>query len=94
MGLGKNHPGIVAALILKHESTVRRTATPTRAPSLLVAPASLLANWTAEIERFAPNAQIPHRPSSASSTADLKAMTSETLAEVDLVITSYGALLR
>ena len=31
---------------------------------------------------------------SASSAADLEAMTSETLGEVDLVITSYGALLR
>ena len=34
----------------------------TPAPSLLVAPASLLANWTAELEKFAPDlkARIVH----------------------------------
>ena len=35
----------------------RRSATASGAPSLLVAPASLLANWMAEIERFAPSLQ-------------------------------------
>ncbi len=94
MGLGKTIQVLSLLLILKHESTVQRTATPTRAPSLLVAPASLLANWAAEIERFAPTLRFLIAHPSASSAADLKAMTSETLAEVDLVITSYGALLR
>jgi len=63
MGLGKTIQVLSLLLILKHESTVHRTAaTPTRAPSLLAAPASLLANWAAEIERFAADAEIPHRP--------------------------------
>ena len=94
MGLGKTIQVLSLLLILKRESTARRTATPTQAPSLLVAPASLLANWAAEIERFAPMLRFLIAHPSASSAADLKAMTSETLAEVDLVITSYGALLR
>src|SRR6266851_457514 len=94
MGLGKTIQVLSLLLILKHESTVQRTATPTRAPSLLVAPASLLANWAAEIERFAPMLRFLIAHPSASNTADLKAMTSETVADFDLVITSYGALLR
>ncbi len=92
MGLGKTIQVLSLLLILKHESTAQRAATPTRAPSLLVAPASLLANWAAEIERFAPTLSFLIAHPSASN--DLKAMTSETLAVVDLVITSYGALLR
>jgi non-specific serine/threonine protein kinase len=94
MGLGKTIQVLSLLLILKHESTVQRKATPTRAPSLLVAPASLLANWAAEIERFAPTLRFLIAHPSALSAADLKAMTPETLAAVDLVITSYGALLR
>src|SRR5580698_8409688 len=94
MGLGKTIQVLSLLLILKHESSAQRTATSTRAPSLLVAPASLLANWAAEIERFTPTLSFLIAHPSVSSTEDLKAMTSETLAEVDLVITSYGALLR
>lgn len=62
--------------------------------SLLVAPASLLANWAAEIERFAPglNAKIVH--SSAMTTDELKQLTADGLCSLDLVITSYGSLLR
>ena len=94
MGLGKTIQVLSLLLILKHESKPQRTVTPTSGPSVLVAPASLLANWAAEIERFAPMLRFLIAHPSASSAADLKAMTSETLADVDLVITSYGALLR
>jgi SNF2-related domain/SNF2 Helicase protein/Helicase conserved C-terminal domain len=92
MGLGKTIQVLSLLLILKHESTAQRTATP--APNLLVAPASLLANWAAEIERFAPTLRFLIAHPSVLSAEDLKAMTSETLGVVDLVITSYGALLR
>jgi non-specific serine/threonine protein kinase len=94
MGLGKTIQVLSLLLILKYESKTHRTAAPTLAPSVLVAPASLLANWAAEIERFAPALRFLIAHPSASSAEDLKAMTSETLADVDLVITSYGALLR
>jgi superfamily II DNA or RNA helicase len=94
MGLGKTIQVLSLLLILKQESTAQRMATPMRAPNLLVAPASLLANWAAEIERFAPTLRFLIAHPSASSAEDIKAMTSETLAVVDLVITSYGALLR
>ena len=91
MGLGKTIQVLSLLLILKKES---RNASGQRRPSLLVAPASLLANWAAEIARFAPglNALIAHP--SAMSAADLKQLDEKQLADVDLVITSYGSLLR
>src|ERR1019366_3029690 len=48
MGLGKTIQVLSLLLVLKRQ----HSANPQ--PSLLVAPASLLANWAAEIERFAP----------------------------------------
>lgn len=81
MGLGKTMQ--VLALLLAHKG---------KGPSLLVAPASLLANWDAEIDRFAPDlrAQIVH-PSSMPK----EQMTGLfDFTGIDLVITSYGTLLR
>jgi superfamily II DNA or RNA helicase len=87
MGLGKTIQVLSLLLIQKHRRSEHK-------PSLLVAPASLLANWAAEIERFAPglNAKIVHP--SAMSAEDLNQMTVEGLSGLDLVITSYGSLLR
>ena len=65
-----------------------------RRTSLLVAPASLLANWAAEIERFAPTLTAIVAHPSAMTREDLKALDRDRLAEVDLVITSYASLLR
>ncbi len=87
MGLGKTIQVLSLLLIQKRQRSNRKA-------SLLVAPASLLANWAAEIERFAPglNAKIVH--SSAMTTEDLKHLTADGLSGLDLVITSYGSLLR
>jgi non-specific serine/threonine protein kinase len=88
MGLGKTIQVLSLFLVLG------RAPLDKRRPSLLLAPASLLANWAAEIERFAPslNAMIAHP--SAMSQDELKSLAPEKLADVDLVITSYGSLLR
>ena len=61
---------------------------------MLVAPASLLANWAAEIEKFAPSltAMIAHP--SAMPADELKSKAPDTLMNTDLVITSYGSLAR
>lgn len=48
MGLGKTIQVLSLLLILKRQTAGQQQ------PSLLVAPASLLANWAVEIERFAP----------------------------------------
>jgi len=93
MGLGKTIQVLALLLVLDRQFDHGQT-NGARRPSLLVAPASLLANWHAEIERFAPSlkAVIAH-PSEMTAT-DFKSVTPDQLRNVDVVITSYGALLR
>jgi non-specific serine/threonine protein kinase len=91
MGLGKTMQVLSLLLVLKQEHASKRAP---RRPSLLVAPASLLANWAGEIERFAPSLSVLVAHSSATDVAELQAVGDARLAQVDLVITSYGATLR
>ena len=93
MGLGKTIQILSLLLVLKQKNAPG-TGERRQAPSVLVAPASLLGNWAAEIERFAPTLRILIAHPSMMSPADLKVVTQESLAHADLVITSYGALLR
>jgi hypothetical protein len=88
MGLGKTIQVLSLLLVLQRE----RNCQPE--PSLLVAPASLLANWALEIERFAPGLKAFIAHPSALPAADLKTFRPERLQDVGLVITSYGSLLR
>ena len=110
MGLGKTMQVLALLLVLKRNSSVPHDGTsrgsgsarvtrtaPRDAPrqaSLLVAPASLLANWASEVERFAPslNAIVVH-PSTMDREA-LRTLDEQRLAGHDLVITSYGTLQR
>src|SRR6266481_6636631 len=88
MGLGKTIQILSLLLVL------RRQSNGAGAPSLLVAPASLLANWASELGRFAPSLKAVTAHPSEIPAEDLKTMTPEKLREVDVVITSYGSLLR
>ncbi len=87
MGLGKTIQ--VLALLL----TLKARKDSEHAPSLLVAPASLLANWMSEIERFAPSLRPLVAHPSAMTAAQL-VRAADQLEGTDLVITSYGSLLR
>ena len=88
MGLGKTIQVLALLLLLKRESG----ASPK--PSLLIAPASLLANWASEIERFAPGLKTLIAHPSAGPAGDFKTWQPDLLRDVDLAITTYGSLSR
>ncbi len=88
MGLGKTIQVLALLLVLKNESGDKRK------PCLLVAPASLLANWAAEIARFAPSLEAVVVHPSAGPAGKPKTDGLDKPAGVDLVITSYGFLAR
>lgn len=86
MGLGKTLQVLALQLVLQRESAGR--------PSLLVAPASLLANWASEAERFVPELKVLIVHPSALSADEMRTLDERRLASADFVITSYGTLLR
>jgi non-specific serine/threonine protein kinase len=88
MGLGKTVQ--VLALLLVHRRRRERGAP----PHLLVVPASLLANWQAEIERFTPSLATRVAHPSAMPGRELAEIGRADLGRVDLVITTYGTLAR
>jgi len=94
MGLGKTIQVLSLLSVLKNEDASGAAGLGPRTTSLLVAPASLLANWAAEIARFAPNLRALIAHTSAMPAAELKELDPLRLTGVDLVITSYGSLSR
>ena len=89
MGLGKTIQVIALLLDLKRVQT-KPTA---RAASLLVVPASLIANWKAELARFAPDLSfaVVH-PSEPTTTGP--GVGADTANSFDLVVTTYGMVVR
>jgi non-specific serine/threonine protein kinase len=88
MGLGKTIQVLALLLLLKREGVANPR------PNLLVVPASLLANWASEIERFAPGLKTLIAHPSALPPGEFKTLDADRLRGVDLVITTYGSLLR
>jgi superfamily II DNA or RNA helicase len=88
MGLGKTIQ--VLGLLLLH----RRGRGAEEPPHLLVVPASLLANWQAEIERFAPELRVLIAHPSVTPPTALADPPTGRLKELDLVITTYGSVAR
>lgn len=86
MGLGKTVQVLALLLLAKREGDP--------GPHLLVLPASLIANWQAEITRFAPSLRVLVAHPSAIPGKALAALTAERVAEADVVLTSYGTLIR
>lgn len=91
MGLGKTVQIIALLLTIKEAGKL-----PAR-PTLLVLPASLLANWRAELQRFAPTLRACFVHPSQSTAGDLAAMANDPdkiAGSADVVLTTYGMLLR
>ena len=84
MGLGKTIQ--VLGLLLSRR--------PASAPSLLVAPASLLGNWVAEAAVFAPDLRVLVAHASAMPAVRLKALDAAALSGFDLVVLTYASLSR
>jgi non-specific serine/threonine protein kinase len=88
MGLGKTIQ-VIALLVL-----LRKKGDTPSDPSLLVVPASLIANWRAEIARFAPSLDVFVAHPSEVLPAELGSLTPEALSGRGVVITTYGTLQR
>ena len=93
MGLGKTMQ--VLAMLLRHKLDNKAKF---KGPSLLVAPTSLLNNWKAEAEKFAPTLNLIMLHPSLVSKEQWQTWEQEegksVMEEADLVITSYGMLSR
>ncbi len=90
MGLGKTIQVLSLLLSLKEKKNTDKA-------SLLVLPASLLANWKSEIKRFTPTLRASYIHPSEMDKKALAAITENPdtlLAESDLVLTTYGMLRR
>jgi SNF2-related domain/SNF2 Helicase protein/Helicase conserved C-terminal domain len=81
MGLGKTVQVIALLLDLKRD--------PQKGASLLIVPASLIANWKSELAKFAPT--ISFAVAHPSETGELKAADADNF---DLIVTTYGVLVR
>jgi SNF2 family DNA or RNA helicase len=89
MGLGKTVQVLATLLALKRGGPER--------PSLLVLPASLLANWKAEMARFTPTLQAVFVHPAETPKEELERLAADpvpALRAADLVVTTYGMLLR
>lgn len=82
MGLGKTIQVISLLLLIKQQKAKKQ-------PHLLILPASLLGNWQAEVNRFAPQLSLWIAHSGTNSNAK-----KPDLSKIDVIITTYGTLTR
>lgn len=97
MGLGKTIQVIALLLSLKRNAASTKPPAKLPPPSLLVLPASLLANWKSEFATFAPSLNLLFVHPSERDKQSLDALAANPaieLADTDVVLTTYGMLLR
>ena len=86
MGLGKTVQALAVFCLAAREGEP--------GPDLLVAPASLLENWRREAAHFAPRLRVLIAHPSRIPAARLRKLPAAELAAADLVVTTYGTVLR
>jgi non-specific serine/threonine protein kinase len=92
MGLGKTIQMLALLLDLRSD---RRSPDKRQSPSLLIVPASLIANWKSEIASFAPSLSVwVAHPSETDVDLGNESEVEAAIRGRDLVITSYGMLAR
>jgi len=92
MGLGKTIQ-VISLLLLRKQ----RSAASASPPALLVLPASLLANWKSEIEKFAPSLSCRFAHPSQLAAADFKKAADDPstfITGADVVLTTYSMVAR
>ena len=87
MGLGKTMQVLALLLLVKRGAKAR-------GPSLLVVPASLLGNWKAEARAVRAEPPCLHRPPLVHPERAPPSLGAKDLAATDVVLTTYGSLLR
>jgi non-specific serine/threonine protein kinase len=94
MGLGKTIQVLALLLRLKYGDPAGREPSPP--PSLIVAPASLLANWKHELARFAPSLGVGFAHPSESPGGEWRSEETADafLAGKDVILTTYGQVAR
>jgi non-specific serine/threonine protein kinase len=97
MGLGKTIQVLALLLLIRRQKS--SGTPPATAPAILVVPASLVANWKAEIGRFAPSLAVFYAHPSETPAASFAMMADAerrdaTLSGMDLVITTYAMIHR
>ena len=85
MGLGKTIQ--VLALLVRRQAVFAESGIAPR-PSLVVVPKSLIFNWMDEARKFAPSLRVLNH------TGNTRIESADTIAEHDLVLTTYGTLRR
>jgi non-specific serine/threonine protein kinase len=97
MGLGKTIQVLSLLLVLKRRRTQPQPAASENGASLLIVPASLIANWKAEIQKFAPSLSVFYAHPAETPNEELAKTAKDpakSLERVDLVITSYSMAIR
>ena len=101
MGLGKTIQALAVFCLAAQDREAQNgetrngeTQNSEKGPDLLVAPASLLENWRREAERFAPRLRLLIAHPSRIPSARLRKLPAAELSAADLVVTTYGTVLR